>query len=44
MNPGGAPLIIVETQTGDYFGEDDIERLADDYGRTDVDKLNAGDG
>ena len=27
-------LVIIETQTGDYFGEDDIERLDDDYGRT----------
>ena len=26
-------LVIVETQTGDYFGEDDIERLDDDFGR-----------
>ena len=27
------PLIFIETQTGDYFGEDDIERLEDDFGR-----------
>lgn len=27
-------LVFVETQTGDYFGEDDIERLEDDFGRT----------
>ena len=26
-------LIFIETQTGDYFGEDDIERLEDDFGR-----------
>lgn len=26
-------LIFVETQTGSYFGEDDIERLDDDFGR-----------
>lgn len=26
-------LIFVETQTGDYFGEDDIERYDDDFGR-----------
>ena len=26
-------LIIIETQTGTYFGEDDIVRLKDDYGR-----------
>ena len=33
MNPGTTPLIFVEVQTGDYFGEDDIIRLEDDYGR-----------
>jgi mannose-1-phosphate guanylyltransferase/mannose-6-phosphate isomerase len=26
-------LVFIETQLGDYFGEDDIERLEDDYGR-----------
>lgn len=26
-------LIFIETQMGDYFGEDDIERLQDDFGR-----------
>ena len=26
-------LVIIETQRGDYFGEDDIERLEDDFGR-----------
>lgn len=26
-------LVFVETQTGDYFGEDDIVRLDDDFGR-----------
>jgi mannose-6-phosphate isomerase len=26
-------LVFVEVQTGDYFGEDDIERLEDDFGR-----------
>ena len=29
------PLLFVETQTGDYFGEDDIIRLEDDFGRAD---------
>ena len=33
-NPGGADLVIIETQTGDYLGEDDIIRLEDRYGRT----------
>jgi mannose-6-phosphate isomerase len=32
-NDGSADLTFVEVQTGDYFGEDDIERLEDDYGR-----------
>ena len=26
-------LVIIEVQTGAYFGEDDIERLEDKYGR-----------
>ncbi len=30
------PLIFVETQTGTYFGEDDIERLEDDFGRAEL--------
>ena len=33
MNPGEIPLFIVEVQLGDYFGEDDIIRLEDDYDR-----------
>jgi mannose-1-phosphate guanylyltransferase/mannose-6-phosphate isomerase len=32
-NPGETPLEIIEVQTGDYLGEDDIERLEDRYGR-----------
>jgi mannose-6-phosphate isomerase len=31
---GSEPLVFVEVQVGSYFGEDDIERLDDDYGRT----------
>jgi mannose-6-phosphate isomerase len=27
-------LIFTEVQTGTYFGEDDIERLEDDFGRS----------
>jgi mannose-6-phosphate isomerase len=34
FNPGIEDLVFVEVQTGDYFGEDDIERSEDDYGRT----------
>lgn len=32
-NNGDQMLIFVEIQTGDYFGEDDIVRLKDDFGR-----------
>ena len=32
-NPGAQNLAIIEVQTGDYFGEDDIERKEDDFGR-----------
>jgi mannose-6-phosphate isomerase-like protein (cupin superfamily) len=32
-NIGDTELVFIETQTGDYFGEDDIVRLSDDYGR-----------
>jgi mannose-6-phosphate isomerase len=28
-------LVFVEVQTGTYFGEDDIIRLEDEYGRED---------
>ena len=30
-------LIFIETQTGTYFGEDDIVRIEDDYGRNNED-------
>jgi len=30
---GDIPLVLVEVQMGNYFGEDDIIRLEDDYGR-----------
>jgi mannose-6-phosphate isomerase len=33
-NPGTEDLVFIEVQRGDYFGEDDIERMEDDYGRT----------
>ncbi len=32
-NVGQDTLVFVEVQHGDYFGEDDIERLDDDFGR-----------
>lgn len=33
-NTGPEPLVFIEVQHGTSFGEDDIERLDDDYGRT----------
>ena len=32
-NIGENDVIFVEVQTGTYFGEDDIERIEDDFGR-----------
>ena len=32
-NPGDEPLVLIEIQRGEYFGEDDIERFEDDFGR-----------
>ena len=33
-NAGLENAVFIEVQTGDYFGEDDIERKEDDYGRS----------
>jgi len=32
-NRGDQVMIFIEIQRGDYFGEDDIQRLHDDFGR-----------
>jgi len=32
-NPGNDPLHLIEVQSGDYLGEDDIVRIEDTYGR-----------
>ena len=32
-NPGPDCVVFIEVQHGSYFGEDDIVRLEDDYGR-----------
>ena len=32
-NTGSEQLVLIEIQRGDYFGEDDIERFDDDFGR-----------
>ena len=33
VNSSKVPLVIIEVQTGKYFGEDDIKRFDDIYGR-----------
>jgi len=33
-NRGAVDVAFIEVQTGDYFGEDDIERIEDDFGRS----------
>ncbi len=32
-NTGDEDMVFIEVQLGSYFGEDDIERMEDDYGR-----------
>jgi len=32
-NDNSSDLAFIEVQSGDYFGEDDIERIEDDFGR-----------
>ena len=33
-NPGSELMIFIEVQYGSYFGEDDIIRIEDDFGRS----------
>ena len=33
INKSSSPSVVIETQLGSYFGEDDIIRLEDKYGR-----------
>lgn len=33
-NPGKLPMVLIEVQTGNYFGEDDIVRYEDVYARS----------
>ena len=33
-NIGTDDVVFIEVQSGSYFGEDDIERIEDDFGRT----------
>jgi mannose-1-phosphate guanylyltransferase len=32
-NPGVIDLVMIEVQSGEYLGEDDIVRFVDNYGR-----------
>lgn len=32
-NMGAENIVFIEVQSGDYFGEDDLECIEDDYGR-----------
>ena len=34
-NPGRIPVEMIEVQSGEYLGEDDIVRFEDRYGRSD---------
>ncbi len=43
-NPGEVPMVFIEIQRGTYFGEDDIIRLQDDYGRGSPPSPLAGEG
>jgi mannose-6-phosphate isomerase-like protein (cupin superfamily) len=36
-NPGKVPMALIEVQTGNYFGEDDIIRYEDVYARDESD-------
>jgi mannose-6-phosphate isomerase-like protein (cupin superfamily) len=42
QNTGSVPLVFIEVQHGDYFGEDDIVRLDDDYGRLPPERSSEG--
>jgi mannose-6-phosphate isomerase len=39
-NQGTADVVFIEVQQGTYFGEDDIVRLEDDYGRVDAESAS----
>lgn len=45
-NPGMTPIELIEVQSGDYLGEDDIVRFDDAYGRsvTMLAQVDAEDG
>ena len=37
---GKEDLVVIEVQMGEYVGEDDIERIEDDYGRAGEDPVH----
>ncbi len=41
-NDGTVDLVFIEVQHGDYFGEDDVVRLEDDFGRGPPPPVTAG--
>ena len=43
-NEGDTDVVLIEVQRGTYFGEDDIVRLDDDYGRVDAANGSGGAG
>ncbi|MGN6849673.1 MAG: mannose-1-phosphate guanylyltransferase/mannose-6-phosphate isomerase [Sphingomicrobium sp.] len=43
-NPRKAPLELIEVQSGDYLGEDDIVRFDDRYGRADREETERSSG
>ncbi|MBU5638646.1 phosphomannose isomerase type II C-terminal cupin domain [Geomonas sp. Red69] len=42
-NPGVIPLVIIEVQSGEYLGEDDIVRFQDDYHRVEAPAAESAD-
>jgi mannose-6-phosphate isomerase len=43
-NEGSADVVLIEVQRGTYFGEDDIVRLQDDFGRVEAGAEATGAG
>jgi mannose-1-phosphate guanylyltransferase len=41
VNPGVIDLVMIEVQSGEYLGEDDIVRFTDIYGRVPVDAVKS---
>ena len=41
-NDGDVDVVLIEVQRGSYFGEDDIVRLEDDYGRVEASAADGG--